>query len=260
MMKKWKTTFVVSAALMIVFGASSAFAQYGSGACGPTCDVPIASAPTCDVPTCEPTCSVPTGVNCGEAYGCDAGFCGNDCYGSSCFDLCGFLNGTLNVAISPFRWIACELTDGVYPDCGCAPRLEKTKCDPCTICGDYVGGCNDQCEGLPCGSCNDCYGQGTVVSQHARRRASPNASDQSEIAKRLLVDESQPNVRNVEHARFQYESCEREGGKLRAKRSSRAKPGCKRKSGTSSPADRSGKRQYAIPDQFAPNSEFAKQK
>lgn len=168
MMKKWKTASVVSAAFMIVFGASSAFAQYGSGACGPTCDVPIASAPTCDVPTCEPTCSLPTGVSCGEAYGCDAGFCGNDCYGGSCFDLCGFLNGTLNVAISPFRWIACELTDGIYPDCGCAPRPEKTKCDPCTICGDYVGGCNDNCEGLPCGGCNDCYGQGTVVSQQSQ--------------------------------------------------------------------------------------------
>ncbi|MBP5621127.1 MAG: hypothetical protein J6X44_03840, partial [Thermoguttaceae bacterium] len=72
--------------------------------------------------------------------------------GSGCFSFYGLVNGALNVAVSPFRWIYCEFTDGVFPDCGCAPRPPKAPCNPCTICGDYVGGCNDNCEGYPAGN------------------------------------------------------------------------------------------------------------
>lgn len=172
---KRNTIASFAATLLFALSVPCVFAQYGSEACAPsceiptatyapTCDVPTCEAPTCDVPTCEaPTCDVPScaptcDVSCGTSFGCAAGYCDSGCYSGCgcCFDLCGLVTGTLNVAVSPFKWVYCELTDGIFPDCGCAPRPPKTACNPCTICGDYAGGCNDNCEYGACGSCGDC--------------------------------------------------------------------------------------------------------
>ncbi len=159
MKNNWKNVSVFTATLIMAFGVTNAFAQYGSGACAPTCEVPTASyAPSCDVPTCDvPGCD----VGCGPSTCYGSGCYGDGCYGENgCFSLYGLVNGALNVAVSPFRWIYCEFTDGIFPDCGCAPRPPKAPCNPCTICGDYVGGCNDNCEGYPAGNycCQDAGG------------------------------------------------------------------------------------------------------
>lgn len=135
------TTIVVSVAstLLTFVSAATSFAQYG--ACAPACDVPQveACAPTC-APTCAPACE----PNCYP--GCDP-----------CYNGCGvfsILDGAARAVVAPFHWLACAFTEGTYPDCGCAPRPPKTKCDPCTICGDYQGGCNDQCKyGNSCAPC-----------------------------------------------------------------------------------------------------------
>ena len=149
-----------SAAFLIVVGVSNAFAQYGSGACAPTCDVPTATcaptyeAPSCDVPTCgAPSCE----ATCDVGY--ETGYCGTDCCNSCCVDLCGFITGTLNAVASPFKWILCGFTDGLYPDCGCAPVPKEEPCNPCNICGDYVGGCGDSCFSGGCSDCNNYAGQ-----------------------------------------------------------------------------------------------------
>ncbi len=173
MKRNWNMCVALLAALSLVTFVSNASAQYGSGACAPTCDVPTVSyAPTCDVPevpTCEPTCDVPScGLSCDASYGCETGSCGYGCYtGACCLDACGLVTGALNVAVSPFKWVYCELTDGIFPDCGCAPRPPKTACNPCTICGDYAGGCNDNCEAGVCGACNECAGGYYSQAQNA---------------------------------------------------------------------------------------------
>ena len=137
MKSNWKFVSVLAAALTMMFGVSNVFAQYGSGACDATCDVPSVSyAPTCEAPSCEPTCD----VGYGSSVDCGVGYYGDSCYNDACYpDLCGLITGVLNVAASPFKWVYCELTNGIYPDCGCAPRPEKQACNPCNICGDYVG-------------------------------------------------------------------------------------------------------------------------
>ena len=157
-MKANRTIATVVATVFATLGVvSSVSAQYGSGACAPSCDLPAPTceAPSCDVPSCEPSCD----VGCGGYSGsyCGAGYCGG--YGEGCcLDLGGVLAGALNAAISPFRWIYCEFTDGVFPDCGCAPYPEKTPCNPCNSCGDYVGGCNDNCETYPGSYCPQSQG------------------------------------------------------------------------------------------------------
>ena len=150
MKSQWKKIFVVSAALTLLAFVSNARAQYGTGACAPTCDVPSyepSCEPTCDVPSYEPTCDAGA-----VSYGCAVG----SCYGGCDLGFGCLISGTLNAAISPLKWLYCEFTDGIYPDCGCAPLPEKEPCNPCTICGDYVGGCNDNCDGYGvCGG--QCY-------------------------------------------------------------------------------------------------------
>ena len=101
--------------------------------------------PSC-APTCEPSCGPVCAPNCYP--GCDP------CYAGGLFST---LDGAARAVVAPFHWLACAFTEGTYPDCGCAPRPPKTKCDPCTICGDYRGGCNDQCE-YGAGSCAPCGG------------------------------------------------------------------------------------------------------
>lgn len=159
MKRNWK--FIpLSAAIAIVAIVPNAFAQYGSGACAPACDVPTAFyAPTCDIPSCEPAsnvpaCDVPT---CGTGYGYFDNYCYDGSFGSYGFNAQCFISEALNVAISPFKWVYCEFTDGIFPDCGCAPRPPKTACNPCTICGDYAGGCNDNCEAPACDPCANGY-------------------------------------------------------------------------------------------------------
>lgn len=130
-----KISLLAAVAAVLLTGASASYAQYG--ACAPACDVPSlpACAPSCDVPTCAPTCDAPTCdiPTYGSLYGCD----------SACYTGCDFARNVSELAAAPFKWIICELTSGIYPDCGCAPRPPKSNCNPCTICGDYVGGCND---------------------------------------------------------------------------------------------------------------------
>ena len=54
---------------------------------------------------------------------------------------------------------AAMLTEGIYPDCGCAPRPPKTNCDPCDMCGNFVGGCGEECETPVCANgYNGCNG------------------------------------------------------------------------------------------------------
>ncbi len=143
-MKKSMIALLVATTTAFLGSATLSCAQYG--ACEPACAVPAveACAPTCDAsyaPSCAPTCDVPCPPSCGTY---SAG-CGNACGG-----LFAFVDDVARVATAPFHWIACAFTDGIYPDCGCAPRPPKTPCNPCNICGDYVGGCNDAAGCAPC--------------------------------------------------------------------------------------------------------------
>lgn len=182
MKKSVKSIFAAAAVALIFGGASVSYAQYG-GACAPACDVPAveACAPSCDVPTCEPTCTPACDTSCvpscGTSYGCDTGC--NPCAG-----FCTILDDVARVAVSPFHWVACAFTDGIYPDCGCAPRPPKTACNPCTVCGDYVGGCNDGSCGASCnGGCDSCgnadysYYGGQGVYSNAPNFSAPKVYD-----------------------------------------------------------------------------------
>ena len=172
MKKYWKSLSLVGS--IAALSASAAFGQtgyygYNGGACAPNCELPpvcepIAPAcepvcaPVCDVPpaACEPTCDVaPCEPSCGPALGCDPycgpgyGYCGfGGC--APCYDLAAIVGGALDVATAPFHWAAAMLTEGIYPDCGCAPRPPKTNCDPCDMCGNFVGGCGEECETPVC--------------------------------------------------------------------------------------------------------------
>lgn len=167
MKKYWKTLSLVGS--IATLSASAAFGQsgyfgYNGGACAPNCELPpvcepVAPAcePVCDVPpaACEPTCDVaPCEPSCGPAFGCEPycgpgyGYCGFGC--APCYDLAALVGGALDVATAPFHWAAAMLTEGIYPDCGCAPRPPKTNCDPCDICGNFVGGCGEECDAPPC--------------------------------------------------------------------------------------------------------------
>ena len=125
-----KISLLAAVAAVLLTGASASYAQYG--ACAPACDVPSipACAPSYEVPTCAPTCDVPT---------CDVPTCDIPTYGSSygydsaCYTGCDFARSVSELAAAPFKWIICELTSGIYPDCGCAPRPPKSNCNPCTI-------------------------------------------------------------------------------------------------------------------------------
>lgn len=155
MNKSVKTTLAATAALFLLSCASASFAQYG--ACEPACDVPAVEAcaptceaPTCDVPSCAPSC-LP-----------NDGYCPQ--YANSYGGVCNLVDDVARVAVSPFRWIAGAFTEGIYPDCGCAPRPPKTNCNPCNICGDYVGGCNDgSCGANYCNPCAGNYGAGQLT-------------------------------------------------------------------------------------------------
>ena len=152
-MKKTVITLLVATTSAFLLGSATvSFAQYG--ACEPACAVPAveACAPTCDTsyaPTCAPSCDVPCPPSCGS-YGAGCAGYGNAGYGSVCGGLYAFVDDVARVATAPFHWVACAFTDGIYPDCGCAPRPPKTPCNPCNICGDYVGGCNDSAGCAPC--------------------------------------------------------------------------------------------------------------
>lgn len=150
---RWFLLSVSALALSTLFVTNS-YGQFG--ACAPSCDLPT---PSCGVPTatCAPTCEPTCAPSCDYGVGC------NTCCGLGCYGGCTILDGALAVVTSPFRWIACAMTDGIYPDCGCAPPVPKTKCDPCTICGDYVGGCNDQCRN----GRGNCYGAINYQAQYA---------------------------------------------------------------------------------------------
>ena len=132
-MKKSVLTLLATTTAILLGSASVSFAQYG--ACEPACAVPAveACAPTCEA-SYAPTCDVPCQPTCGS-YGAN---CAG--YGNACGGLYTFVDDVARVATAPFRWVACAFTEGIYPDCGCAPRPPKTPCNPCTICGDYVGG------------------------------------------------------------------------------------------------------------------------
>ena len=169
MKKYWKSLSIVGS--IATLSASAAFGQtgyygYNGGACAPNCELPpvcepvapacepVSCEPTCDVMPCEPTCA----PSCGPAYGCEpscgygygyGGFCCNPCYDVAAF-VGGALGGAVNVATAPFHWAAAMLTEGIYPDCGCAPRPPKTNCDPCDMCGNFVGGCGEECETPVC--------------------------------------------------------------------------------------------------------------
>ena len=169
-MKKSVITMLVATTTAILLGSASvSWAQYG--ACEPACDVPQveACAPTC-APTCEtsyaPSCAPSCDVQCPTSYGGCYGANGVGC-GSACGGLYAFVDDVARVATAPFHWVACAFTDGIYPDCGCAPRPPKTPCNPCNICGDYVGGCNDAGGCAPCAAgCPDgsySYAQGQPV-------------------------------------------------------------------------------------------------
>ncbi len=187
-------SFLVGVAAIFALSASAAFGQYGyyggAGACGPTaCEAPTYAAPSCDAPTCDvpscdvPACDVPTcapeacePVGCGYYGGISGDYCGE--YGGYCGGICipfcdvsQLVGGVLNVATTPFHWVASMLTDGIYDGCGCAPAPARTPCNPCDICGNYVGGCNDYCQ-VPYrgnGGTVDVYGDPV-----APRAAAPN--------------------------------------------------------------------------------------
>ncbi|MBR4832892.1 MAG: hypothetical protein IKU86_00970 [Thermoguttaceae bacterium] len=169
MKKYWRSLLAVCS--IATLSASTAFGQFGyngyngyNGACAPNCELPpvcepVAPAcePVCDVPptACEPTCDVPP--TCGPALGCapycDSGYgygCGYGGFCNPCYDVAAIVGGALDVATAPFHWAAAMLTEGIYPDCGCAPRPPKTNCDPCDMCGNFVGGCGEECETPVC--------------------------------------------------------------------------------------------------------------
>lgn len=167
MKKYWKSLLTVGS--IATLSASTAFGQagyfgYNGGACAPNCELPPVCepvapacepvcAPVCDVPpaACAPTCDVPPAPcapTCDPYYGAGCGYGGFGCY--PCYDLAAFVGGVLDVATAPFHWAASMLTEGIYPDCGCAPRPPKTNCDPCDICGNFVGGCGEECDAPPC--------------------------------------------------------------------------------------------------------------
>ena len=136
MKKSLKTLLTAVASVCALSVASASFAQYG--ACEPACDVPAveACAPNIEAPSCGPVYDTTCAPSYEPGYGCDIGYgCGGGLH--------SFLDGVAQVAVAPFRWIACAFTEGVYPDCGCAPIPPRNPCNPCTVCGDYVGGCND---------------------------------------------------------------------------------------------------------------------
>lgn len=153
MMKKSVLTLLATTTAILLGSASVSFAQYG--ACEPACAVPAveACAPTCEA-SYAPTCDVPCQPTCGS-YGAN---CAG--YGNACGGLYTFVDDVARVATAPFHWVACAFTEGIYPDCGCAPRPPKTPCNPCTICGDYVGGCNDAAGG--CAPCAEGCGNGQI--------------------------------------------------------------------------------------------------
>lgn len=170
-----KISLLAAVAAVLLTGASASYAQYG--ACAPACDVPSipACAPSYEVPTCAPTCDVPT---------CDVPTCDIPTYGSSygydsaCYTGCDFARSVSELAAAPFKWIICELTSGIYPDCGCAPRPPKSNCNPCTICGDYVGGCNETCAyaaggytSLQCSPCDQNFSFPSSSSQSSYQSA-----------------------------------------------------------------------------------------
>ncbi len=159
MNKYWQRLLTVGS--IATLSASTAFGQIGyngyNGACAPNCELPPVCEPVCDVPptACEPTCDVPP--TCGPAIGCDSycepgyGYgCGYGDFCNPCYDVAAIVGGALDVATAPFHWAAAMLTEGIYPDCGCAPRPPKTNCDPCDICGNFVGGCGEECETPAC--------------------------------------------------------------------------------------------------------------
>lgn len=170
-----KISLLAAVAAVLLTGASASYAQYG--ACAPACDVPSlpACAPSCEVPTCAPTCETPT---------CDIPTCDIPTYGSlyGCesapYTGCDLARSVSELAAAPFKWIICELTSGIYPDCGCAPRPPKSNCNPCTICGDYVGGCNDSgCyatggySSMQCSPCDQNYPIPSYSSQSSYQSA-----------------------------------------------------------------------------------------
>lgn len=161
MKKYWKSLSIVGS--IAALSASAAFGQngyygYNGGACAPNCELPPVCepvAPACEPVSCEPTCDVmPCEPTCGPTFDCEpacgygygyGGFCCNPCY-----DVAALVGGALDVATAPFHWAAAMLTEGIYPDCGCAPRPPKTNCDPCDMCGNFVGGCGEECETPVC--------------------------------------------------------------------------------------------------------------
>lgn len=184
MKRNRNNSLLVGVAAIFALSATAAFGQYGyyGDPCGPaaceapTCDVPVCDVPTCDVPVCDvPTCGPEAcePVGCGY-YGGISGDCGGY-YGGVCVPFCDvsqLVGGVLNVATTPFHWVASMLTDGIYDGCGCAPAPARTPCNPCDICGNYVGGCNDYCE-------TPYYGNGGTVDVYGDpivpRAAAPNA-------------------------------------------------------------------------------------
>ena len=142
MKKSVKNMLATTVAALLLSSVSASFAQYG--ACEPACEIPAveACAPTCAAPSCDVSCApscAPTGEYCSP-------------YANSYGGVCNLVDDVARVAVAPFRWVAGAFTEGIYPDCGCAPRPPKTNCNPCNICGDYVGGCND-------GACGSNYCQ-----------------------------------------------------------------------------------------------------
>lgn len=174
-MKKSVITMLVATTTAILLGSASvSWAQYG--ACEPACAVPQveACAPTCETsyaPTCAPSCDVQCPTSYGGCYGANNAGCGSACGG-----LYAFVDDVARVATAPFHWVACAFTDGIYPDCGCAPRPPKTPCNPCNICGDYVGGCNDGGGCAPCANGSYSYAAGQEVYS-SQNLAAPQVYD-----------------------------------------------------------------------------------
>lgn len=154
------------AVVALSFASADSFAQYG--ACEPVCETPTveACAPAVAAPSCDVSCAPSTCETYGYA-GCD---------GSLCNGLYAFVDDVARVAVAPLHWIAGAFTEGIYPDCGCAPRPPKTACNPCTICGDYVGGCNDGACANDCAPCEG-YSNGTLPSYSSSNYGSPEFYD-----------------------------------------------------------------------------------
>ncbi len=171
----WKINSVLLTATALLFFANQTFAQYG--ACAPACETSVqACAPSCEsYPTCDATCDVGCYADCYGDYGC--------CNPCDCFSIPALFNGVCSVVTAPFRWICCGFTDGVFPDCGCAPRPPKSNCNPCDICGNYQGGCNDNCDyscggtyGGSCGSYESCSPCGSNAIPQPANQGSYNDS------------------------------------------------------------------------------------